>query len=880
MIRRSPARLSSLAAALAILSGCVTTHRAQMQADAPPAPALRGALAYEAYVGPYWHDRFTYPTGQYQQRWALDAGRDAARVPAAMPDGASARRSANGLDAINFTLLGPQPLLPTGDAGRTNVIVSHPGNPAVAWLASDGGGIWKTSNCCSANTTWQIKTDLPEIASSAISDLTLDPSNPDLLYAGTGDLRYGSFSFGASGVLKSADGGETWTVLGADVFTPFYPPSANGFPQYQAIGQVEVDPNDSNKVVAGTKTGLYLSYDAGASWTGPCLTNAFTTQRQDITAIVLRDLGATTQIVAGVGTRGFNTVVQPDLNQNGANGIYRTNLPASGCPAAWTLISRPDNGWPAGTGGGTPGSNTLGRIELAQAPSDVNTLYAKVASGSDAAAILGVWRSTDGGDTWTQRASNSNFTGCSNATSQSWYNIGISVHPSYANIVFSSLVDAFRSSDGGATWSNITCGYGGGNVHVDHHARSFVANPGNPAQPNVLLGSDGGAWYSSNPYFSGSRPSFISLNNTLPTVEFYTGDITANFATAQNRGAVGGAQDNGCSVAFWNNGAPVGPTAWTRRNGGDGMYVRIEPVIGNCWYMSSQNGALVVFSNLPGGGGSTNASPSAAGYSSDTKSFVTPFEIYRNGTDASPSCGGTAGNTRLILGTNRVWETIQGAIPRSSWYSNSPVLTRPSSPLADRAFINQLAYAVNTPANAIAGTNDGKVWMGFNLGAGTTNSANWVDVTGGNGTLPNRPILDVATDPLDPLIGYAAVGGFDQNTPATPGHVYRVECTAACASFTWRDVSGNLPNIPANSIIVNPHRPNQVFVGTDWGLYFTDDVSAPSPVWQLHAGLPRVMIWDMTIDRGFTTLAVWTRSRGGWVWPLPTADDLFANGFE
>ena len=152
---------------------------------------------------------------------------------------------------------------------------------------------------------------------------------------------------------------------------------------------------------------------------------------------------------------------------------------------------------------------------------------AKVASGSNASEILGIWRSTNGGDSWTQRASNSSFTGCPSATAQSWYNIGISVHPTNPDIVFSSLVDAFRSTDGGASWSNLTCGYSGGNVHVDHHARSFVANPSSPAQPNVLLGSDGGAWYSSNPYFTGGRPTFISLNNTLPTVEFYTGDLTA-----------------------------------------------------------------------------------------------------------------------------------------------------------------------------------------------------------------------------------------------------------------------------------------------------------------------------------------------------------------
>lgn len=203
--------------------------------------------------------------------------------------------------------------------------------------------------------------------------------------------------------------------------------------------------------------------------------------------------------------------------------------------------------------------------------------------------------------------------------------------------------------------------------------------------------------------------------------------------------------------------------------------------------------------------------------------------------------------------------------------------------LADRSFINQVAYAVNTPNVAIAGTNDGNVWFGLNMGQDIADSATWVNVTGGNAVLPNRFVLDVATDPVDPLIGYASMAGFDQNTPTTPGHMFQVKCTAGCQSFAWRNISGNLPNIPVNSVVVNPNIPKQVFAGSDWGLYYTNDVEANPVVWQKHTGLPNVMIWDMNFDRGFTTLAVWTRSRGAWVWPLPTTldnDSQFKNGFE
>lgn len=300
--------------------------------------------------------------------------------------------------------------------------------------------------------------------------------------------------------------------------------------------------------------------------------------------------------------------------------------------------------------------------------------------------------------------------------------------------------------------------------------------------------------------------------------------------------------------------------------GADGMYARIEPVLEQRWYQESQNGGLKVSTSGPNG----SFGNAAGGWGSDRKSFILPYEIYKY--DCPPT-----GCEHMIAGTYRVWETIQGAVPASSWYVNSADLTKQT--LGSRSHINQLSHAVSDVSIAIVGTNDGNVQYGFGLGTGTANTATWVNVTGGNAVLPNRPVLDVTTDPTTPTIGYAAVGGFDQNTPATPGHVYRVTCNADCSSFTWEDKSGNLPNVPVASILANPNIPEQVFAGTDWGLYFTDDVTAAAPVWQKFTdGLPSVMIWDMAIDRGFTTLALFTRSRGAFAWPLPTAA-LFEDGF-
>jgi hypothetical protein len=849
----------------------------------------REGEAHEAAAPPkgdYWALRATYPTGNFDQRWLAKAAVEEKKIRAGVPQGEKSYQRSSlsplALDPTQFTSLGPKPLNDTEFgfghvSGRVNVIAVDPVDNAIVYIGSDGGGVWKTTNCCSAATTWQIKTDVPAVVNAAIGDIVLDPNNRNIIYAGTGDLRYGSFSFGSSGLLKSTDAGETWSVLGESQFGMLFGPSANGFPQYQAIGKVVVDPNDSNKVVVGTKTGLFFSYDAGANWSGPCYTNAFNSavppQRQDMTGLVAVDLGATTALYAAVGTRGNPTPVQPDLGNNGANGVYRTTMPSAGCPAvaSWSLLN---SGWPAGTGNGTP-STAVGRIELAVAPSNNQIMYAMI-SDVTSRGVHSVLKSIDAGTTWTQTTTGAGFGGCGNAGTQMWYDAGLTISPTDPNVVFASAVDLFRSTNGGTSFTNQTCGYAGGSTHVDHHARAYVGS--DPTK--LLIGSDGGVYYSSNA--TAATASFIPLNDSLNTIEFYSGDITANFATSANPGASGGAQDNGSSAVQF--GANPGALQWESTNSGDGTYTRIEPLNAQRWYYQSQNGAVRVSTTGPFGA-TVNAS---GAWGSDRKSFLTPIEVYKHGDPAVPNSGcaaGVNGCGRMLAGTHRVWETLTGAVPTSSWQAKTADLTKNTLILGtdNRSYINQLAYSFTDPTIAIVGTNDGNVQYVFNLGVSGTNNATAVNVTGGNALLPNRPIQDVVTDKFNPLVGYAAVAGFDENTPATPGHVFRVTCTANCASFNWENKSGNLPNIPVNAVMVNPHVRHQVFAGTDWGLYYTDNIDEPSPTWQYFAGLPRSMIWDLVVDRGYTTLAVFSRSRGAWAWPLPTArlgDEIFADSFD
>jgi len=292
----------------------------------------------------------------------------------------------------------------TTTEGRVNAIAVDPtttvNGSIVAYIGAVGGGVWKTTNCCSASTTWTVVTDDPLISTTAIDTVVIDPNDHNTVYAGTGDLNFGSFSMGSQGILKSTDAGSTWTVLGADVFGMVYVEPPGQFPQYNAVGKVRVDPNNSSKVVAGTKQGLYFSYDGGANWDGPCFTNNFSTQRQDVTGLELSNMGGgTTRIIAAIGTRGFATTVQYDLGNNGANGLYSATMGSSGCPSFTSIASNASGfvygnavtGSPYTTGANmNAGSGVmyaspttgdqLGRIDIAVAPSDPNVIYAQVQS--------------------------------------------------------------------------------------------------------------------------------------------------------------------------------------------------------------------------------------------------------------------------------------------------------------------------------------------------------------------------------------------------------------------------------------------------------------------------------------------------------------------
>ena len=334
-----------------------------------------------------------------------------------------------------------------------------------------------------ASTTWTVKTDFPEIASMAIGDITIDPSNHNVLYAGTGDLRYGSFSFGSAGVLKSTDKGETWDVLGEDVFNPFYGPSA------ERLSAVPGDRQGRRRSEQLEQRGrrhqdrrvflLRRRHELDRPVLHEHVHDGARHQRQDMTGLLAVDNGGTTTVVCG----GRHARLRPRRCSRISPRTARTASIARRCRRA---AVRPSPTGRCSTAACPPAPATArrtrrcGRIEIAAAPSDRQTLYAMVVRREQQhEASVGVYKTTDGGD-HLDAAGRRELLGCGGAARRCGTTPASPSRRPIRTCCSSSTVDLFRSTNGGTTFTNLTNAYSGGPVHPDNHARAFVG--GDPDQ--------------------------------------------------------------------------------------------------------------------------------------------------------------------------------------------------------------------------------------------------------------------------------------------------------------------------------------------------------------------------------------------------------------
>ena len=429
--------------------------------------------------------------------------------------------------------IGPQPLVIDNeqnfqgagpDSGEIVDLAIDPRNTTdqTMYIATNGG-VWKTSD---GGDNWLPKTDF--MPSDSIGSVAVDPANPSIVYAGSGNIQAGScVFFKGVGLYKSTDGGDTWTILGGALFNNV------------AIYKIRVM---GNVLLLGTSAGLFRSVDGGLNFgsNSPSFNNNNPVLPGFITDLDI-DTTAANTVVASVGTysRCGVTTAAP-------TGVFRSTDSGQ----TFTNLFTATNGAP---------TNTKLYIGFAQSTTpDNQTLYATTADG--ASTYGGLYKSTDGGANWTNMpGANASASGC-----QCRYDHELGVDPLNANRVYLAFQDLYLSTDGGGSFSQI----GGNAIHDDHHAMVF--SPHDTSDPTtVWLGTDGGL-HSTDDAGSNFNSSY---NDTIGTNLFFQIDIGREGAADAYKYSYGGTQDTG-NIAHKPSHSG---TDWHLHDDGDGGAMVVDP---------------------------------------------------------------------------------------------------------------------------------------------------------------------------------------------------------------------------------------------------------------------------------------------------------------
>ncbi len=590
-------------------------------------------------------------------------------------------------------------------AGRVTVLATDPTSPNTVYAGTAGGGVWKTTD---GGQSWATTTGAQ--ASPAIGALAIDPGNRQTVYAITGEGNYSDSYYGA-GVLKSTDGGATWTRTGA---------ALNGL----AASKLVIDPNNSNVLYAAmgagpysadrqppltTGGGVYRSTDAGATWQPilqansggvPACSNGVPASYVPGSDVAIAGSGSNEVLYAALG---FTYGDSCD-----ANDIYSSVDGGQ----TWTALLR--SAFPSSAG-------SFGRIALATTPADPNAIYAAVgdANPNDGNQLDGVVVSRDRGQSWAVCGAPSD-----GPNYQYNYDLYVAADPQNPNTVYLGGIDIYKSTDACGHWSNATNAYNGGVVHPDQHALVFAADG------SLYAGNDGGVWQSAD-----GGATWNNRNANLDAIQLYGSAVSA---ANQPLLIYRGAQDN-------SNSRYDGSGPWVTVVDGDGMLGAVDPTDVNTAYVGHFKGLLVKTTD----GGATWTTVVGRANANDPYnvdkarvSFVAPFVMDR----ANPR--------RLLEGTYRVWESTDAG---ATWHptGSGQDLT------GGKGYLTALTIAPGS-GTIYAGSNNGYVQISRDNGATWTNGA----------SLPGRWVTSIAVSPANPAAAWAATSGFNAATPATPGHVF------------------------------------------------------------------------------------------------------------
>lgn len=707
---------------------------------------------------------------------------------------------------------------PGNMGGRVRGLVVDPTNSSVIYAGSVSGGVWKTTN---GGDTWTPLMD-NEINLN-VSALVMKPGNPNVLYAGTGEGFLNADALPGRGVFKTTDGGQTWTRLHV----------ANGL-NTSFITELAISPaNPSIVYASGRRT--YPNNNISAETTPDAGLNAVfksTNEGQTWTDI-------TTGKVDHDPSASFDNIptdiavnpLSPDtlfgaFGFRRSNGIWRTVNGGQ----AWSRLT---NGLPS------PAASHFNRIELAMSPSNPRVLYA---SYSDSASneSLGIWKTTNGGNSWTQVGTpqstaqrNINDGRLTVLGEQGFYNNALAVHPTDPNTVFSGGIDIYRSTNGGTSWTQVsmwipgTAGFS--YAHADNHVFTFFAGT-NP--PTLYAGNDGGVYRSTN-----NGTSWTELNNNLGVTQFY-------FMAAHPDDPdvlLGGSQDNGSPMVLSGS-----FNDWFDITTGDGGPAVFDFSTPSTFYASIYNlniyrfdGANFVTGQIP------NPTPIGVNGSNiidqndvDGAAFFGPLEMSPNSSNV------------LVLGSHRVLKTTNKGtdwVAISTGLSGTEIVGLAIAPGNDN-----IIWAATRPSGAptSGGFIPSKIFKTEN------NGSSWEEVTRSN--LPTRFVSDIEFQTGSSSIVYLTYSGY-----GAP-HIFK----STDAGGSWTNITNNLPDAPVNCIEGHPNNTNILIVGTDIGVFLSEDGGAS---WRPeNTGFPITQVVALNINVPTGRLVAATHGRGIFDAPLST----------
>ncbi|MCC6725304.1 MAG: glycosyl hydrolase [Saprospiraceae bacterium] len=692
---------------------------------------------------------------------------------------------------------------PAITSGRISDFAVLPQNRSTYYVASSAGGVWKTTN---AGSTFE-----PIFygeGSFSIGCVTLDPSNANTVWVGTGENNnQRSVNYG-DGVYKSNDGGKSWSNM--------------GLKNSEHIGKIIVDPRNSDVVYvaaigplwsAGGDRGVYKTTDGGKTW-----------------AMVLN--GADGKSLIDENT-GVNHLVMdprnPDVLYASAFQRRRHVFTYVGGGPGSTVYKSVDGGktW-AKAANGLPGVE-LGRIEFAFA-SNPEILYATVEAAEGKG---GFFKTNDRGASWEKQSSpglSGNYFG------------EIFTHPTDPNTIY--LMDVFNkvSHDGGKSWDNL----GEEFKHVDNHVLWI-----DPKDPDYMLsGCDGGVYET----FDGAKTWKFMAN--LPVTQFYkvAVDNTLPFYHIH-----GGTQDNfsmgGPSRS--RNGHGIANYDWYMTSLGDGFESQIDPENPNIVYAQSQYGGLVRYDRISGESTTLQPKP-LEGEDALRWNWDAPLAVSNHKASRLYFCANRVFKTEDRGDT---WKAISPDLSRQIDRNTLPVMGRVQSmdAVAKNASTSEYGAIVafsESPKNPnllYVGTDDGLVQITENGGQ------TWTKISSFPGVPEFTYVNALYASQHDENVVYAAFNNHKRGD--FKPYVFK----SSDKGRTWTSISNNLPERGSAYSLEEDHvDKNLLFVGTEFGCYFSND---GGKFWkQLGGGLPAAaLVRDIAIQRRESDLVIATFGRGFYV---------------